>query len=546
MRSVLGPSRALPAAVLAGLAVLVMSTHVFVDLVRIRVKALAAPVTAPPTGLVTVELDTADFPDLNRLQPPFALVARIDMENAGTGQFFMTVDDRPSCERRVAGGSHRVDCQVSGGWNPATRHTVAMQGPSTPWTLTYLEVATHHGSTGGMHYLVVLPDSSERYERVSLGWIIATWFTLTAAGLWLPAARRMPRWLQALYALVATAIVLELTLSQVSQWISDYRVVLSAGTFATWVVLLFAPRLWAAGRLASARVAPYVEPRPLTRRVLFATAVVLVLGGGVAAAWQLYLKGPVDRYLAPRRAERAKRRLFEALQPIKLANCDFKRFGEANDGGYVMCANLLSAVGSAYSYGISGYDGWGCDVSRDVGVLVHEYDCFELKRPVCASGRPVFHEECVGPELASIDGRLFDNLEQQFEKNGDSGKRLVVKMDVEGAEWDTLLHTPDVVLQRIDQLTIELHGVADAERSLAVVDKLKQRFYVANVHFNNFACQRDIAPFPADVYEVLFVSRRIGRPGGAGPGGAPRHLMAPNHPGSGDCQTMAELAAASK
>ena len=33
------------------------------------------------------------------------------------------------------------------------------------------------------------------------------------------------------------------------QWISDHRIVLSAGTFTRWLILLFAPRLWVAGRL---------------------------------------------------------------------------------------------------------------------------------------------------------------------------------------------------------------------------------------------------------------------------------------------------------
>jgi hypothetical protein len=554
------PSRALRAAGLAGLAVLVLSTHVFVDLVRVRVKLLAAPMTATPTGLVAVELNTAEFPDLNRLQMPFALVARINTQNAGAGQFSIAVDGRPSCERRVAaGGSQRVDCTVSGGWNLASQHRVTIQGPSMPWTLTYLELATHHGNTSGIHHLVVLSGSSDRYERPSLGWIIATWLMLTTAGLLLPAARWMPRWLQALYTLLATAAVLELALSQVSQWISDYRVVLSGGTFAAWVILLFAPRLWVAGRLACRRIAAYLEAHPTTRRVLAVAVASLVIGGLGAGAWRLYLKDQVDRYLAVRRAarrqerfrnspnsERAKRRLFDDVQPVKLANCDFKRFGEANDGGYVMCANLLTSVESAYSYGISGYDGWGCDVSRELGIPVHEYDCFDLTRPVCAGGRPVFHEECIGPERATTDGRVFDNLESQIKKNADGGKRLVVKMDVEGAEWDSLLETPDAVLQRIDQLTIELHGIADAERFTAVVDKLKRVFYVANLHFNNFSCRGDIAPFPADVYEVLFVSRRIGRQGSPGPGGAPRQLMATNNPATGDCQSIADLAGESK
>ena len=280
----------------------------------------------------------------------------------------------------------------------------------------------------------------------------------------------------------------------------------------------------------------------MTKRVFAAVVLLLVAGGGA-----LWLAGrrraiPEPPVYTPRtRDEQARDFLFKELQPVKLANCELKRFGEKNDGGYLLCGNLLGGIGGAYSYGISGYDGWGCDVSREFAVPVHQYDCFDLKRPVCAGGRTAFHEECIGPERATIDGRMFDNLESQFAKNGDLAKRLVVKMDVEGAEWDTLLRTPDAVLQRIDQLTIELHGIGDAERIMAVVGKLKRVFYIANLHFNNFTCRGGIAPFPADVYEVLFVSRRIGQPAGSGRGGAPRRLIAPNNPGLNDCQSVANL-----
>ena len=34
-----------------------------------------------------------------------------------------------------------------------------------------------------------------------------------------------------------------------------------------------------------------------------------------------------------------------------------------------------------------------------------------------------------------------------------------MKIDVEGAEWDSLMATPDAVLDSIDQLAMELHGV---------------------------------------------------------------------------------------
>ena len=227
--------------------------------------------------------------------------------------------------------------------------------------------------------------------------------------------------------------------------------------------------------------------------------------------------------------------LFAELQPMELSNCRLQRYGEAHDGGYLMCANLLDSVKAGYSYGISGYDQWGCDVAKTLNVRVHQYDCFNLEKPVCDGGVTVFHDECVGPSRATdAAGRVFDNFEHQFASNGDGAKRVVVKIDVEGAEWETFLQTPSAVFERIDQLIVEFHGV-DKERYLAAVRRLKDFFVVANLHINNYACQPGLEPFPAWAYEVLFVNKRIAVPAAPRLRG-PHPLDTPNKPTAPDCQ----------
>lgn len=224
----------------------------------------------------------------------------------------------------------------------------------------------------------------------------------------------------------------------------------------------------------------------------------------------------------------------DALRPVRLSNCTQKRVGAPGDGGYVMCVNLFDQAKSAYSYGVDARDDWGCQISKQLGVTVHEYDCFNTKRPVCEGGQLEFHEECVGPKAEQVDGRPFDSPTHQIQRNGDRGKNLIVKMDVEAAEWDTLLATPDEVLDRIDQLSIEFHG-ANEERNLRVIEKLKRSFHVVDVHLNNYWCSFVHWPMPAWAYEVLFVNRRIGV---LADGGAiePNPHHAPNVPEGADCQ----------
>jgi len=241
------------------------------------------------------------------------------------------------------------------------------------------------------------------------------------------------------------------------------------------------------------------------------------------------------------RSAQVRKALFTEIQPVHLTNCELRRFGEPHDGGYPLCENLLGRVKSGYSYGISGYDGWGCEVSRRLRVRVHQYDCFNLTEPSCPGGQTTFHGECIGTSKETQDGRPFDTLANQFARNGDVSTPIVMKIDVEGAEWDSFLSAPDNALSQIDQLDVEFHEVDDP-KYVETIRRLKQFFYVAHVHYNNYSCDPSLAPFPAWAFEVLFVSKRIAMSDGV-PAPAAANVDAPNKPSADDCQAAARIGA---
>jgi hypothetical protein len=263
---------------------------------------------------------------------------------------------------------------------------------------------------------------------------------------------------------------------------------------------------------------PGAEPLPgLEYQVLFVNKrLAAVDGAAPAAAPRSPLNAP-DNALGPdcqiggddvTRFRAIREALYAEVQPVTLRNCTLSRFGSAHDGGYLMCGNLIKDVAAAYSYGIGPNDDWGCAISTRFKVPTHQYDCFDPARPVCTTGRFVFHNECVGATREQIESRTFDTLAGQIARNGDAGRHLVMKIDVEGAEWDALMATPDAVLQRIDQLAMELHGVNDA-RFVATIKRLKQHFYVANLNVNNYSCTHYAAPFTGWAYQVLLVNKQI-------------------------------------
>src|SRR5262249_44522353 len=71
--------------------------------------------------------------------------------------------------------------------------------------------------------------------------------------------------------------------------------------------------------------------------------------------------GDVERRTAERKLREA---ILAELQPVALKNCTLKRFGSANDGGYLMCENLIEPIDAAYSYGVGPNDEWGCEMTR--------------------------------------------------------------------------------------------------------------------------------------------------------------------------------------
>src|SRR6266550_3803451 len=191
---------------------------------------------------------------------------------------------------------------------------------------------------------------------------------------------------------------------------------------------------------------------------------------------------------------------------------------------------------AAYSYGVGINDDWGCEVSRRYHVPVYEYDCFDPTKPTCDGGRFIFYNECVGNRTEQKKSHSFDTLENQISRNGDTGRRMIIKMDIEGGEWESLLAAPDELLASIPQLAMEMHGFDDP-RILELLRKLKRNFYLVNLHFNNWSCTSRAAPLPAWAYQVLWVNKRVGVIDPAAPIPAPMSpLNAPDSPTWPDCQ----------
>ena len=68
-----------------------------------------------------------------------------------------------------------------------------------------------------------------------------------------------------------------------------------------------------------------------------------------------------------------------------------------------------------------------------------------------------------------------------------------------------------------------------------MLERLRQFFHVAHLHYNNYSCVEGLDPFPVWAYEVLLVSKRIGIVDNTRTVSLPHPLDALNNPAIPDC-----------
>ncbi|KVQ50556.1 hypothetical protein WT21_10165 [Burkholderia territorii] len=141
----------------------------------------------------------------------------------------------------------------------------------------------------------------------------------------------------------------------------------------------------------------------------------------------------------------------------------------------------------AYSLGINDDVSWDLDMAQ-AGCQVYQYDHTIESLP---QEHPNFHWSKMGIAAhRSADGML-DRLDDLVIRNGHAGHRdLVLKMDIEGFEWEVLEAMEETTLQQFSQIVLEVHtlvlgGAELQSRIVNVLEKLYRFHQPVHVHANN-------------------------------------------------------------
>lgn len=171
-------------------------------------------------------------------------------------------------------------------------------------------------------------------------------------------------------------------------------------------------------------------------------------------------------------------------QVKKVVGHELVRVGASGDGGYIML-NDFKDVSIAYSFGIGRDVSWDEWIAQEE-VSVYCYDHTIEKLPV-KNDRLIFNKIGISGEDYIEKGLL--SMTSILCKNGHEREQgLILKMDVEGAEWEFINSTSPEILNHFSQMTFELHDLNNINNKLMVIaalEKLNKTHQAVWIHANN-------------------------------------------------------------
>ena len=180
--------------------------------------------------------------------------------------------------------------------------------------------------------------------------------------------------------------------------------------------------------------------------------------------------------------------LKSVLKIRRVENIPFVRIGKVGDGGYIMIDNFSQRGGVAYSFGISNEISWDADMAKR-GYDIFMYDMTIDKLP---HENEKFHFFKEGIGGVKDESKLLDTLENFIARNGhENNSNMILKMDVEGAEWNFLETVSSETLSKFDQIVFEFHGLIapktaeEMERTINLIEKINATHTLVHIHGNN-------------------------------------------------------------
>ena len=157
-----------------------------------------------------------------------------------------------------------------------------------------------------------------------------------------------------------------------------------------------------------------------------------------------------------------------------------KLYGPKSDGGYVLLDNI-SDIKIAYSFGIGGTADFDKELA-DNNIDVYMYDHTIENLPI---QNRKFHYFKIGLSGKSNKNKNLKSLEEILEQNEHLyEKNMILKIDIEYNEWESLIDVSEELLIKFKYILIEFHFKNDFNLYIKVLQKLNKHHQIFYIHCN--------------------------------------------------------------
>ena len=202
---------------------------------------------------------------------------------------------------------------------------------------------------------------------------------------------------------------------------------------------------------------------------------------------------------------------------IKESPLKFIRLGGDNDGGYVVPSQVLEASEALMGYGISDDISFEREFSQRFNKPSYGFDC-GVQNIETGDSRCHFFSECIGTSDYLYENQISSGrvsfFSDQLQRLGLKNKKIFIKMDIEGAEFEVLYD----ILNHSDNVTgivFEFHMTpcGTPKKALQILSSLDRHFVLVHLHGTNvtFDCfkSKNAKNYIPTVLELTYVNKKL-------------------------------------
>lgn len=193
------------------------------------------------------------------------------------------------------------------------------------------------------------------------------------------------------------------------------------------------------------------------------------------------------------------------IRPYKIYG-DYIRYGRNFDGGYIINKNYLQHVNRLYSYGLADDISFENHILNDnKHIIGHLYD-HTIDKPKNLIGNAHFHKE----GLSLIKENFCNNLFDHIKENKDLDAKIILKIDIEGAELEYFDHINLDLFSNVVQMAVEFHSNINFQKYIKSLIKINEYFYCCHIHGNNGGgiLLKDKDQLYSEITEFTFINKK--------------------------------------